>query len=419
MDIAAFLFFKEMIAMKFADAGFTAEEIKEKAKKYMIETYERFDFLADSAKGVYMYDEKGTPYLDFYAGIAVNSVGNCCERVVDAVCEQAKDLMQTFNYPYTIPQALLAEKICTAIGMDKIFYQNTGTEANEAMIKMARKYGVEKYGPNRYNIVTAKQSFHGRTFGAMSATGQPDNACQIGFGEMVPGFTYAPYNDLQAFKDACTENTIAIMIEPVQGEGGVHPATQEFMKGLREFCDEKGMLLLLDEVQTGWCRTGNVMSFMNYGIKPDIVSMAKAMGGGMPIGAICATAEVAKAFTAGSHGTTFGGHPVCCAASYAAISEMLEKDLAGNAKKMGEYFMEKLRTLPHVKEVRGQGLLVGVEFDGLNSVEIKHACFDRKLLVTAIGSSVIRMVPPLIITESDCDKAFEIIKEAVEETASK
>lgn len=405
--------------MKLSETGFTANEIKDKAKKYMIETYERFDFLADSANGVYMYDENGTPYLDFYAGIAVNSVGNCCERVVDAVCEQAKTLMQSFNYPYTVPQALLAEKVCTTLGMDKIFYQNTGTEANEAMIKMARKYGVEKYGPNHYNIVTAEKSFHGRTFGAMSATGQPDNACQIGFGGMVPGFTYAPYNDLQAFKDACTENTIAIMIEPVQGEGGVHPATQEFMTGLRKFCDENNILLLLDEVQTGWCRTGAVMSFMNYGIKPDIVSMAKAMGGGMPIGAICATEEVAKAFTAGSHGTTFGGHPVCCAASYAAVSEMLEKDLAGNAKKMGEYFMKKLAALPHVKEVRGQGLLVGVEFEDVDSVEVKHACFDRKLLVTAIGSSVIRMVPPLIITESDCDKAYEIIREAVEEVAAK
>lgn len=405
--------------MKLEETGFTAKEVKEKAKKYMIETYERFDFVADSAKGVYLYDENGTPYLDFYAGIAVNSVGNCCERVVNAVREQAGELMQTFNYPYTVPQALLAEKICTTIGMDKIFYQNTGTEANEAMIKMARKYGVEKYGAKRYNIVTAANSFHGRTFGAMSATGQPDNACQIGFGDMVPGFTYAPYNDLQAFKDACTENTIAIMIEPVQGEGGVNPATPEFMTGLRKFCNENNMLLLLDEVQTGWCRTGAVMSYMNYGIKPDIVSMAKAMGGGMPIGAICATEEVSKAFTAGSHGTTFGGHPVCCAASYAAVSEMLENDLAGNAKKIGEYFMKKLSTLPHVKEVRGQGLLVGVEFEDLNSVEIKHACFDKKLLITAIGSNIIRMVPPLIITESDCDKAYEIIKEAVLEVAGK
>ena len=401
--------------MKLKDTGLTFQDIKDKVDKYMIETYERFDFLAETAKDQYMYDENGTPYLDFYAGIAVNSAGNCNEKVVAAVKDQVEDIMHTFNYPYTIPQALLAEKICTTIGMDKIFYQNSGTEANEAMIKMARKYGVEKYGPKRYNIVTASMGFHGRTFGAMSATGQPDNGCQIGFGPMTDGFTYAEYNNLQAFKDACTEETSAIMVEPVQGEGGVHPATMEFMRGLREFCDEHEMLLLIDEVQTGWCRTGKVMSFMNYGIKPDIVSMAKALGGGMPIGAICATAEVAKAFTPGSHGTTFGGHPVCCAAALAEVNELLDRDLAGNAAKIGAYFMEQLKTLPHVKEVRGQGLLVGVEFDDtISGVDVKHECLHRHLLITAIGAHIIRMIPPLIITEEDCDKAVAIIREAVE-----
>lgn len=401
--------------MKLKDTGLTFQDIKDKVDKYMIETYERFDFLAETAKDQYMYDENGTPYLDFYAGIAVNSAGNCNEKVVAAVKDQVEDIMHTFNYPYTIPQALLAEKICTTIGMDKIFYQNSGTEANEAMIKMARKYGVEKYGPKRYNIVTASMGFHGRTFGAMSATGQPDNGCQIGFGPMTDGFTYAEYNNLQAFKDACTEDTIAIMVEPVQGEGGVHPATMEFMRGLREFCDEHEMLLLIDEVQTGWCRTGKVMSFMNYGIKPDIVSMAKALGGGMPIGAICATAEVAKAFTPGSHGTTFGGHPVCCAAALAEVNELLDRDLAGNAAKIGAYFMEQLKTLPHVKEVRGQGLLVGVEFDDtISGVDVKHECLHRYLLITAIGAHIIRMIPPLIINKEDCDKAVAIIREAVE-----
>lgn len=401
--------------MKLKDTGLTFQDIKDKVDKYMIETYERFDFLAETAKDQYMYDENGTPYLDFYAGIAVNSAGNCNEKVVAAVKDQVEDIMHTFNYPYTIPQALLAEKICITIGMDKIFYQNSGTEANEAMIKMARKYGVEKYGPKRYNIVTASMGFHGRTFGAMSATGQPDNGCQIGFGPMTDGFTYAEYNNLQAFKDACTEDTIAIMVEPVQGEGGVHPATMEFMRGLREFCDEHQMLLLIDEVQTGWCRTGKVMSFMNYGIKPDIVSMAKALGGGMPIGAICATAEVAKAFTPGSHGTTFGGHPVCCAAALAEVNELLDRDLAGNAAKIGAYFMEQLKTLPHVKEVRGQGLLVGVEFDDtISGVDVKHECLHRHLLITAIGAHIIRMIPPLIINKEDCDKAVAIIREAVE-----
>lgn len=401
--------------MKLADTGLSAQDIKDKVSKYMIETYERFDFLAETAKDQYIYDEKGEKYLDFYAGIAVNAAGNCNEKVVEAVVEQAQTLMHTFNYPYTIPQALLAEKVCTVIGMDKIYFQNSGTEANEAMIKMARKYGIEKYGPNHYHIVTAKMGFHGRTFGSMSATGQPGNGCQIGFGPMTYGFSYAPYNDLQAFKNACTENTIAIMVEPVQGEGGVHPATQEFMQGLREFCDENGMLLLLDEVQTGWCRTGKVMSYMNYGIKPDIVSMAKALGGGMPIGAICATQEVSGAFSAGSHGTTFGGHPVSCAAALAEIDELMGRNLADHAAETGAYFMEKLTGLPRVKEVRGQGLLIGVEFDaGINSTDVKHECLRRHLLLTAIGDHIIRMVPPLIIDRQDCDKACEIIRASVE-----
>lgn len=400
--------------MRLEETGMTAQDIKNLARKYMIETYERFDFLAQSAKDQYIFDENGTPYLDFYAGIAVNSAGNCNEKVVKAITQQAGELMQTFNYPYTIPQALLAEKVCTITGMDKIFYQNSGTEANEAMIKMARKYGVEKYGPNKYKIVTAKMGFHGRTFGAMSATGQPDNGCQIGFGPMTQGFVYADYNDLDSFINAVDDDTIAIMVEPVQGEGGVHPATPEFLQGLRKYCDEHDLLLLLDEVQTGWCRTGKPMSYMNYGIRPDIVSMAKALGGGMPIGAICATEEVAKAFTPGSHGTTFGGHPVCCAAALAQVNELMDRDLAGNAKKVGDYFMDKLKDLPHVKEVRGQGLLVGVELeDGVNAVDIKHSCFDRKLLLTAIGTNVLRMVPPLMITTEDCDKAVDILREAL------
>ena len=401
--------------MRLADTGLSAQDIRDKVERYMIETYERFDLLAESAKDQYLYDESGEAYLDFYAGIAVNSAGNCNERVVEAVVEQARTLMQTFNYPYTIPQALLAEKVCQTIGMDKIFYQNSGAEANEAMIKMARKYGIETYGPNRYHIVTAKMGFHGRTFGAMSATGQPGNGCQVGYGPMTYGFSYAPYNDLQAFKDACTENTIAIMVEPVQGEGGIHPATQEFMGGLREFCDQNEMLLLIDEVQTGWCRTGKVMSYMHYGIKPDIVSMAKALGGGMPIGAICATSEVAKAFSAGSHGSTFGGHPVSCAAALAQVEELLSRDLAGNAERVGDYLMERLATLPHVREVRGQGLMIGIEFDdAVDAVELKHECVRRHLLLTAIGNRVIRLVPPLIVTRDDCDAACRILEASIE-----
>lgn len=400
--------------MKLKDTGLTKQDIKDKVSKYMIDTYERFDFLAESADGMYIYDEEGTPYLDFYAGIAVNNAGNRNPKVIDAIKSQADDIIHAFNYPYTIPQALLAEKVCQLLGMDKIFFQNSGTEANEAMIKMARKYGIEKYGPNKYHIVTAKMGFHGRTFGSMSATGQPGNGCQIGFGPMAYGFSYAPYNDLSGFKNACTENTIAIMVEPVQGEGGVRPAEKEFLTGLRKFCNETGILLLLDEVQTGWCRTGAIMAYMNYGIKPDIVSMAKGLGGGVPIGAICASDEVSKAFSAGSHGTTFGGNPLSCAAALAEVDELIGKNLAENAKEVGDYFADLLKRLPHVKEVRHQGLLVGVEFDGsVNSVDVKHGCLERRLLITAIGSDIIRMVPPLIVRKEDCDKAFAILDETV------
>lgn len=400
--------------MRLIDTGLTEQEIKDKVKTYMVETYVRMDFVAETGRGMYLYAPDGTAYLDFYAGIAVNSTGNCNPHVVEAVQQQCADLMHTFNYPYTIPQALLAERICNKTGMDKIFFQSTGTEANEAMIKMARKYGVETSGGERYGILTAKKSFHGRTFGSMSATGQPDTACQIGFGEITPGFRYADFNDLESFRAAVTENTIAIMIEPVQGEGGVYPATQEFMTGLRALCDQTGMLLLLDEVQTGWYRTGKPMSYMNYGIKPDIVSMAKALGGGMPIGAICATKEVAKAFTPGSHGTTFGGHPVSCAAALAQLDELERLNCGENAREMGDYFSGQLARIPHVREVRHQGLLVGAEFeDGISGVQLKQECLNRHLLITAIGSNIIRMVPPLIASREDCDKACKILQEAV------
>ena len=368
------------------------------------------------------YQVTPTEFIDVKAlmgDTSDNIPGNRNPKVVAAVKDQLDDIMHTFNYPYTIPQALLAKKICDTIGMDKIFFQNSGTEANECMIKMARKYGVEKYGPEHYHIVTAINGFHGRTYGALSATGQPDNACQLGFKPMLPGFSYAEYNNLEDFKSKVTDNTIAIMIEPVQGEGGVHPATQEFIEGLRKLCDERGMLLLFDEVQTGWGRTGSPMAFMGYGVKPDCVTMAKAMGGGMPIGACCASEEVAAVFTSGTHGSTYGGHPLACAASLASISEILDRDLSGNAKVMGEYMKEKLAELPHVKEARGKGLLVGCEYDIPIALEVKWACFRRRLLITAIGDSVNRMIPPLILAKEHVDQAIEIMRDAINEAAAK
>ena len=400
--------------MLLKDVNLTKDDVKNLTEKYMIETYERFPFVAEKAKDMYIYDESGNGYLDFYGGVAVNSAGSCNEKVVAAIQEQCAELIHTFNYPYTVAQAVLAELICETLGMDKIFYQNSGTESNEAMIKMARKYGVDNYGENKYHIITAKKSFHGRTYGALSATGQTENALQIGFKPMLPGFTYADFNDVDSFRAAVTDDTIAIMLEPIQGEGGVNVATKEFITGIKELCDEKGLLLLFDEIQTGWYRTGPAMAYEYYGVKPDIVSMAKAMGGGMPIGAICANNKAAAAFTAGAHGTTYGGNPVCCAAAYAEIKELQNRKLGENATEVGNYFMDKLKTLPDVKEVRGRGLIVGVEFNHDKAADIKHHALDNYLMTTAIGTSIIRMVPPLIATKEDCDKAFDILKAACE-----
>jgi acetylornithine/N-succinyldiaminopimelate aminotransferase len=401
-------------SMKLKDSGKSADDVRALVKKYLIETYERYDFVCERAEGMYLYNEKGEGYLDFYGGIAVNSTGSRNQAVVAAAKEQLDSVIHTFNYPYTIPQALLAEKVCTTLGYDKIFYQNSGAEANEAMIKMARKFGIETYGQKRYQIVSAKNSFHGRTLGALSATGQPETACHIGFGPLLPGFSYAEFNNLDSFKALVTEDTIAIMLEPIQGEGGVYPATASFMQGIRKLCDERKMLLLIDEIQSGWCRTGEVMAYQHYGIKPDIVSMAKALGGGMPIGALCTNEQIAKAFSMGSHGSTYGGNAVCCAAALAQVNELINNNLAAKAKETGAYFIEKLRSLPRVKEVRGLGLLVGIEFDGPIGLAVKHGCFDRKLLVTLIGKNIIRLAPPLITSKADCDKACAIIAEAVQ-----
>lgn len=405
--------------MRLKDTGLTAAQIKELVKKYHIETYERMDFLCDTAKGNYLYDENGDAYMDFYGGVAVNSVGSCNDAVVKAVQEQTAQVMHTFNYPYTVPQALLVEKICKATGLDKVIFQNSGAEANEAMIKMARKYGNDNFGPNKVEIITFTQSFHGRTGFAMTATGQPASAIQVGFGQLPTGFKYAEYNNLDSVKAMIDDNTIAVMLEPVQGEGGVIPATQEFMTGLRKLCDEKGLFLLLDEIQAGWCRTGTFMGYQNFGILPDACSMAKAMGGGLPIAACVATEKLASAFNPGSHGSTYAGNPVACAASNAVYDYMIENDLAAKAKDVGDYFMAALAKMDNVKLVRGKGLFVGVVLnDGISAVEVKRACIKDHLLVTAIGASIIRMVPPLTVSKAECDECVRRLNRAIANVAA-
>ena len=396
--------------MRLKDTGLTVQDIKDKVNKYMIETYERFDFLAETAEGMYMYDENGAPYLDFYAGIAVNNAGNRNPKVVAAAKEQLDDIMHTFNYPYTIPQALLAEKVCETIGMDKIFYQNSGTEANEAMIKMARKYGIEKYGPNRYHIVTAKMGFHGRTFGAMSATGQPGNGCQVGFGPMTYGFSYAPYNDLQAFKDACTENTIAIMVEPVQGEGGVVPLDKEYVQAVAKACKEKDILLIVDEVQTGMGRTGSLFSYQQFGIQPDLVSCAKGLGGGLPIGAVLFGEKTETVFVPGDHGSTFGGNPVVCAGAVHILNTMDEAFLQ-DVQKKGAYLKEKIEKMPHVENVAGLGMMLGIQLD-VEAKPVINALLEAGLLVLS-AKTKIRLLPPLTITQEELDKGLTILEQTL------
>ncbi len=401
--------------MKLSDVNMSKEELISTAHKYLNESLmKRYDIVAEEGHDMYLVDADGTEYLDFIGGIAVNATGHCCEAVVNAIKDQAETLIHSSNYFYSIPQTMLAKIVCENIGMDKFQYQNSGAEANEAMIKLARKYGNDNFGPNRVKIITAYSSFHGRTLATLMATGQPDTAIQKGFGKAEDfGFKYAEFNNIESFRNACDEDTIAIMVEPVEAEGGVIPATKEFLQGLRDLCDEKNMLLLFDEVQTGWGRTGTLMSYMGYGVKPDVVSMAKALGGGMPIAAICASEKVMSTFGAGAHGTTFGGNPVCCAAAYAEVNEIIEKKLPDNAKEVGAYLMEKLKTLPRIKDVRGKGLLVGVEFEEDIAMQLKHDAGEKGLLFTVIKPNLIRMIPPLIVTKENCDKAVDILREVL------
>lgn len=401
--------------MKLKDTGMNKDDLIKTCKKYMNETFDRYDFIAEKGKDMYLYDENGEKYLDFLGGIAVCADGHCPQNIVNAIKEQSETLIHASNYFYTVPQIMLAKLICESIGMEKIQYENSGAEANEAMIKLARKYGVDKFGKNHYKIVTALSSFHGRTLATLTATGQPESAIQKGFAPFMPGFSYAKFNDIDAFRAAVDEDTVAIMVEPVQGEGGVYPASKEFLKGLRELCDEKGMLLLFDEVQSGWGRTGDLMAYMTYGIKPDCVSMAKAMGGGMPIGAMCTSEKLMNTFGPGAHGTTFGGNPVACAAAYAEITEMIKKKLPENAKEVGGFFRNELSKMPHVKEARGLGMINGVEFDKDIAGEVKHSAAKRHLLLSVVKPNVIRMVPPLIVSKEDCLMAVQILTDSINE----
>ncbi|NCO36027.1 MAG: aspartate aminotransferase family protein [Armatimonadetes bacterium CG2_30_59_28] len=384
------------------------QEIVENTDKYIIHTYGRLPMAFVRGEGTRLWDTEGKEYLDLLGGIAVVGLGHCHPKVVAAIQKQAATLMHTSNL-YHIPlQAQLAEKLYEFSGGYRSFYCNSGAEANEAAIKLARKYSKKKHGEHKYEIIVTQNSFHGRTLTTVAATGQPKY--QKGFEPLPAGFRFVPFNDLAAARDAVTENTCAVMIEPIQGESGIYPATDSFMVGLRALCDEKGMLLVLDEVQTGIARTGRMFAHEYYGIQPDIFTLAKSIAGGFPMGVMLATEGVASGFQPGDHASTFGGNPLACAAGLAACEVVVEENLVGNAAEMGKYFIGQLSGLRHeftaIGDVRGKGLMIGVELTEPKAKDVQTACFSNGLILNAIGDTVLRLVPPLTITRGNIDEAI-------------
>ncbi len=391
------------------------EQVMQWDRQYFMQFYAhvRKPVVFVRGEGVRLYDARGKRYLDFLGGFAVASFGHCHPRITEAVCNQVRALGHVSNIFHTEPQGRLAKMLAERSGMDRVFFQNSGAEANEAAIKIVRKWGKKKLGPDASEIVTALKSFHGRTFVAIAATGQPK--IREGFSPDMPGFTHVPFNDIAALEAAITPNTCAVMLEPIQCEGGVYVAAQEYMRGVRSLCDRKGIALVLDEVQTGMGRTGKIFAFEHYGIKPDVMTLAKALSGGsgVPIGAVLANEEFASALSAGDHGTTFGGGPVACAAGIASLEVLEEEDLLTNCTAMGSYMRDGLQALcekhPIVKEIRGMGLMWGVELESPKAKEINDRALELGLIVNAIGDRILRIAPPLIVTDGDLDEALDIL----------
>lgn len=388
------------------------EQIIEKTDRYIIHTYGRLPMAFVRGEGVRLWDTEGKEYLDFLGGIAVIALGHSHPKLVAAIQKQAATLMHTSNLYHIPPQAELAERLYNLSGGYKSFYCNSGAEANEAAMKLARKYSKKTWGEDRFEIIVADNSFHGRTLATVAATGQPKY--QKGFEPLPPGFRFIQLNDLKAAADAITPQTSAIMIEPVQGESGIRPATRDFMVGLRKLCDELNLLLVFDEIQTEIARTGRMFVHEHFDIRPDIFTLAKSVAGGFPLGVMLATEKVAEGFQPGDHASTFGGNHLACAAGLAACDIVVEENLVGNSAKMGDYFMGQLRALqselPIIKEVRGLGLMVGVELSESKAKDVQSQCFNNGLVLNAIGDNVLRFVPPLIIAQAEVDEAIEKLK---------
>ena len=379
--------------------------IKQSDKKYYMNTFgERLDVCFEYGKGIKLFSDNGDEYYDFLGGIAVNSLGHSHPTLTNALKEQAEKLLHTSNLYYIKNQTLLAEKLVKNSSADKVFFANTGAEANEGAFKLAKMY-FYKQNIEKYEIISLDHSFHGRTLATVAATG--NEKYQKPYKPLTPGFIQVEPNNIGAVKKAVTKNTAAIMIELIQGESGVHPMDKEYGTALRKLCDEENILLIFDEVQTGMGRCGYLFCHEMYGVEPDIFTCAKALGGGVPIGAICAKDFVASAFSPGDHGTTFGGNPLACAAGLAVFKAYEEENLVENSKKMGELFLEKLNQLKEkypdlISDIRGAGLLIGVEPNEKIAVDVYKKLFENKIL-TSNCYGTIRIAPPLNITEEEID----------------
>ena len=379
------------------------EEVKNTVDKYIMNTYGR-DLVIDHAHGSIVYDKEGNEYIDCVAGIAVNNIGHTHDKLVAAISEEIQKLIHVSNLYYTEEQAEYAKKIVELSPHDKVFFANSGAEANEGAIKLAKKY-TQKSG-----IITMKNSFHGRTFETLIATGQ--DKFHHGFGPLPEGFTHVEYNNIDAVKEAIDENTAAILVEPVQGESGVRVPDVEYFKQLRELCDEKGVLLIFDEVQTGFGRTGKLFTSEIYGVYPDITSSAKAVAGGIPMGIVLANEEIADAFHPGDHGTTFGGTPIACKAASTVLDIIEEEDLLTKSTENGQYFRDQLNTLKEkhdcIVEVRGLGMMIGIELN-YECGDLVNKALENGVIINVAGGNVVRLIPPLILTRDEIDQVVKVI----------
>lgn len=387
------------------------KKIKELDNENIMHTYGRYDVCLTKGKGVYAYDDNGKKYIDVSSGIGVNCLGYCDDGWVKAVSEQAGTIQHISNYYYNKVAGVLAEKLTKATGLSKVFFGNSGAEANECAIKVARKYSFDKYGRGRDRIITLVNSFHGRTIATLSATGQ--DVFHNYFFPFVEGFDNAIANDIESLKDTITDKTCAVMLETVQGEGGVNILDSEYLQQVRKICDEKDILLIVDEVQTGVCRTGKLYGYMHSGIKPDVVTSAKGLGGGLPIGICMVNDKLKDVMGPSTHGTTFGSNPVVCAGANYIIDTVNTPEFIEEINKKGAYFKEKIEKIKGVKSVRQQGLMIGIEVEG-NAGDIAKKCTENGLLVIT-AKTLLRMLPPLNIKYEEIDEALAILKKVMEE----